>query len=80
MSARTYGRTMGEKPINDDMIEKLADGAERGYEPGQLQGCRRGPGRPPVGDARRGNYPEVDSNAYTEWATRNAGQVWSDLE
>jgi len=30
MSARTYGRTMGEKPINDDMIEKLADEAERG--------------------------------------------------
>ncbi len=80
MSARTYGRTMGEKPINDDMIEKLADEAERGYGPGQLQGCRRGPGRPPVGDARRGDDPEVDSDAYTEWATRNAGQVWSDLD
>ncbi len=49
----TYGRTMGGKPINDQMIEKLAAEAERGYEPGQLQGRRRGPGRPPLGDAAK---------------------------
>jgi len=53
MSERTDGRTMGGKPINDQMIEKLADEAERGYEPGQLQGRRRGPGRPPLGDAAK---------------------------
>jgi len=53
MSERTYGRTMGGKLINDHMIEKLADEAERGYEPGQLQGRRRGPGRPPLGAAAK---------------------------
>lgn len=53
MSQRTYGHTTGGKPINDQMIEKLADEAEQGYEPGQLHGLRRGPGRPPLGDAAK---------------------------
>ncbi len=35
------------------MIEKLADEAERGYEPGQLDGHRRRPGRPPLGAAAK---------------------------
>ncbi len=47
MSEWTYGRTTGGEPIDDRMIEKLADESERGYEPGQLQGLPRG--RPPVG-------------------------------
>ncbi len=53
MNERTYGRTTGGKPINDQMIEELADEAERGYESGQLQGHRRGPGRPPLGEAAK---------------------------
>lgn len=53
MNQRTYGHTTGGTPINDQMIEKLADEAEREYEPGQLQGHRRGPGRPPLGEAAK---------------------------
>ncbi len=53
MSERTYGRTSTGKPIDDEMIKGLADEAERGYEPGQLEGHRRGPGRPPLGDAAK---------------------------
>lgn len=51
MSARTYGHTKSGKPITDETIQELADEAGRGYEPGQLQGQRRGPGRPPLGEA-----------------------------
>ncbi len=53
MSERTYGRTKTGKPIDDEMVEGLADEAERGYKPGQLEGHRRGPGRPPLGDAAK---------------------------
>lgn len=45
---RTYGRTKSGEFVTDEMIEHLADEAERGYEPGQLQNARRGPGRPPL--------------------------------
>ncbi len=51
MTKRTYGHTRGGEPITDKTIEDLAAEAERGYEPGQLKGRRRGPGRPPLGDA-----------------------------
>ncbi|MDQ2826514.1 MAG: ribbon-helix-helix domain-containing protein [Actinomycetota bacterium] len=51
MSERTYGHTRSGEPIDNEMIEKLADEADRGYEPDQLVGRRRGPGRPPLGDA-----------------------------
>ncbi len=53
MSEHIYGQTQSGKPINDQMIENLADEAERGYKSGQLQGQRRGPGRPPLGDAAK---------------------------
>lgn len=53
MSERTYGRTNSGEAITDATIEELADEAERGYEPGQLRGCRRGPGRPPLGEAAK---------------------------
>ncbi len=53
MSERTYGHTKSGKPINDKMIRELADDAERGYERGALKGHRRGPGRPPLGDAAK---------------------------
>lgn len=58
MSEPGVGVTGG-PPTDDGMIEKLADEAERGFEPGQLQGRRRGPGRPPLGEARRGDDPEL---------------------
>ena len=53
MSEQIYGHTADGRPITDDMIGALADEAERGYEPGQLQGRRRGPGRPPLGEAAK---------------------------
>ena len=51
MSERTYGFTKSGKPIDDEMIQELADEAEGGYEHDQLQGHRRGPGHPPLGEA-----------------------------
>lgn len=53
MAKRTYGHTKSGKVIDDKMINALADEAERGYEPGQLRGKPRGPGRPPLGAAAK---------------------------
>lgn len=50
---RVYGRTKSGEPITEEMIERFAEEAERGYQPGQLTGRRRGPGRPPLGDAAK---------------------------
>lgn len=50
---RIYGHTTSGDPITDKMIERLAEEADRGYEPGQLEGRRRGPGRPPLGEAAK---------------------------
>ena len=50
MTKRTHGQTKSGTPIDDEMIEKLADEAERGYEPGQLAAKPRGRGRPPLVD------------------------------
>jgi hypothetical protein len=50
---RTYGHTKSGQPITEEMIEHLAEEAERGYEPDRLKGRRRGPGRPPLGDAAK---------------------------
>jgi ribbon-helix-helix CopG family protein len=50
---QVYGHTKAGEPVTDEMIELLADEADRGYEPGQLTGHRRGPGRPPLGDAAK---------------------------
>jgi len=38
MSKGIYGRTTEGKPIDDTMIEELADKAERGYEAGSCAG------------------------------------------
>ncbi len=53
MSGHTYGHTEGGEPITDKMIEGMAAEAERGYQPGELEGRRRGPGRPALGAAAR---------------------------
>lgn len=50
---RVYGHTKGGEPITDQMVERFADEAERGYQPGQLKDRRRGPGRPPLGEAAK---------------------------
>ncbi|MGH9083180.1 MAG: CopG family transcriptional regulator [Acidimicrobiales bacterium] len=50
---RIYGRTKSGEPITEEMVDQFAEGAERGYQPGQLEGRRRGPGRPPLGDAAK---------------------------
>lgn len=47
---RNYGHTRSGEPITEAMIEHFAEEAERGYRPGQLEGRRRGSGRPPLGD------------------------------
>lgn len=53
MNERIYGHTSNGKPITDEIVQDLADEAERGYAPGQLEGRRRGPGRPPLGQAAK---------------------------
>jgi CRISPR-associated endonuclease/helicase Cas3 len=75
MSERTYGHTKSGKPITDEMIERLADEAERGYEPGQLQGRRRGPGRPPLGAAAKSvESVRLDAALQAETAQRAAAE------
>lgn len=49
MSRPDYGRTNSGVQITDEVIEQLADEAERGYDQEQLTARRRGPGRPPLG-------------------------------
>jgi CRISPR-associated endonuclease/helicase Cas3 len=49
MTKRIYGHTRDGRPIDDEMIEQLADEAERGYDPEQLRNKPRGRGRPPLG-------------------------------
>ena len=49
----TYGHTTSGEPITDEMIERFVEEAERGYGHGQLKGRRRGPGRPPLGEAAK---------------------------
>ena len=46
---KTHGRTASGKPITDEMVEKLAERAEGGYDVDET--LRRRPGRPPIGSA-----------------------------
>ena len=73
MSKRVYGVTKSGKPIDEDMVQKLADEAERGYKPGQLQNHRRGPGRPPLGKAAKlVESVRLDPSLQTEAAEKAA--------
>ncbi len=47
MSA-THGKTSDGAPITDEMVEAMADEAERGYDVEEILRRRRG-GRPPMG-------------------------------
>ena len=51
MTKRTYGHTKSGKPIHDDLIEKLADEAEAGYNVDEMVGRRGKRGRPKLGSA-----------------------------
>jgi hypothetical protein len=53
MAEKIYGHTKNGEPITDETIKALAAEAERGYTPDQLRGRRRGPGRPPLGEAAK---------------------------
>ena len=48
-SKKTHGRTASGKPITDELVEKLADKAEAGYDVDET--IRRRGGRPPIGSA-----------------------------
>ena len=47
---RRHGTKADGTPITDDMVEAMADVAERGYDVEQIRRRRRG-GRPPMGSA-----------------------------
>ncbi|MGI8493650.1 MAG: ribbon-helix-helix protein, CopG family [Acidimicrobiales bacterium] len=49
MTTRTYGHTKAGVPITDDLIEQLADEAERGYHVDELIARRAKRGRPRLG-------------------------------
>lgn len=75
MSERIYGFTKSGKPIDDNMIQELADEAEHGYKSGQLQGHRRGPGRPPLGQAAKSvESVRLDPGLQTETAQKAAAE------
>ncbi len=75
MTKRTYGHTKSGKAIDDNMVNALADEAERGYEPGQLRGKPRGPGRPPLGDsAKTVESVRLDPELRDEAARRAQGE------
>ena len=49
MSKRTYGRTKSGKPITDELVEELADEAERGFDVDKIIARRSKRGRPRLG-------------------------------
>jgi len=49
---KTHGRTASGKPITDEMVEKLAERAEGGYDVDET--LRRRPGRPAIGSGPAG--------------------------
>lgn len=51
MTKRTYGHTKSGKPVDDDLIEKLAEEAEAGYDVEEIIARRGKRGRPLLGAA-----------------------------
>jgi len=49
MSERVYGHTKSGTPVTDELVEQLADEAERGYNVDQLIARRGKRGRPRLG-------------------------------
>ncbi|HEX5945310.1 MAG TPA: CopG family transcriptional regulator [Acidimicrobiales bacterium] len=52
MTKRTYGHTTSGTPITDDLVERLADEAEHGYDVDEIVGRRGKRGRPRLGAGR----------------------------
>jgi Ribbon-helix-helix protein, copG family len=51
MSERIYGHTESGTPVTDELVEQLADEAERGYDVEHLIARREKRGRPRLGSA-----------------------------
>jgi hypothetical protein len=51
MTRRTYGHTESGKPVDDELIEKLADEADAGYDVDDIIARRAKRGRPSLGSA-----------------------------
>lgn len=51
MTKRTYGHTKSGAPVDDELVEKLAAEAERGYEVEEIVARRGKRGRPRLGSA-----------------------------
>jgi len=51
MTKRTYGHTKSGRPVDDDLIEQLADEAEAGYNVDHIVSRRGKRGRPRLGAA-----------------------------
>lgn len=51
MTKRTYGHTDTGKPIDDELVEQLADDAETGYDVDEILARRNQRGRPRLGSA-----------------------------
>lgn len=51
MTKRTFGHTTTGQPIDDDLVERLADEAAAGYDVGQIVARRGRRGRPRLGSA-----------------------------
>jgi predicted HicB family RNase H-like nuclease len=51
MTKRTYGHSAAGKPIDDEVIEQLADEAETGYDLDEVISRRGKRGRPTLGSA-----------------------------
>ena len=51
MTKRTYGHTKSGRPVDDELIEQLADEAEAGYDVDEIVSRRGKRGRPRLGAA-----------------------------
>lgn len=51
MTKRTYGHTKSGAPITDELLDRLADEAERGYDVDEIIARRGKRGRPRLGAA-----------------------------
>lgn len=72
---KTYGHTGDGTPIDDAFVNRLADEAERGYTPEQLEGQPRGRGRPPLGDLVKAvGSVRLDPELREQAAARAAGE------
>jgi hypothetical protein len=49
MAKKTHGKTASGVPITDELVDKLADKAQAGYDVDEM--LRRRGGRPPIGSA-----------------------------